>query len=299
MDNTELLRAELTRSNQRIEELEFKAEELSDFIENATLPLHWVNGSGIVTWVNQAELDFLGYKREEFLGKHISNFHADQDVIEDILSRLINKETLINAPARLVCRSREIKDVLINSNVLWKDDKIIHTRCFITDVTELKKDLVTKTAMIESLQENMKMTELRYSRMIAEVEDYAIILLDIDGTIMNWNKGAEKIKGYKAKDIIGQNFRIFYLPQDRQSMLPETLIREATLNGRAMHEGLRVRSDGATFWGTIVITALHDEYGNVIGFTKVTRNLTQRDAKLLTQDKNKVQASANGLKKEA
>jgi PAS domain S-box-containing protein len=135
------------------------------------------------------------------------------------------------------------------------------------------------------MQDKMKRTEERFHKMILEVEDYAIILLDRDGTILNWNKGAQKIKGYKEKDIVGQNFRIFYLPQDRQEQLPEKLIAEAVENGRAHHEGLRVRSDGTTFWGKIVITALHDDDNNVIGFTKVTRDLTERRDAKTTIDK--------------
>ena len=112
-----------------------------------------------------------------------------------------------------------------------------------------------------------------HKRMIEEIQDYAIILLDIDGTILTWNKGAEAIKGYKEKEIIGQNFRLFYLPKDREAKLPEQLIDLATREGRARHIGKRVRKDGTTFWGSILITALHDDNGSVIGFTKLTKEL--------------------------
>lgn len=118
--------------------------------------------------------------------------------------------------------------------------------------------------------------EYRFQRMIEEVEDYAIILLDTDGYIKNWNKGAQKIQGYREDEIVGKNFSVFYLPQDRLDGIPNKLIGEARENGRATHEGWRVRKDGSTFWGNIVITALHDESENVIGFTKVTRDLTER-----------------------
>ncbi|MGZ4054291.1 MAG: PAS domain-containing protein [Bacteroidia bacterium] len=113
--------------------------------------------------------------------------------------------------------------------------------------------------------------------MISEIQDYAIILLDLDGTILSWNIGVEKIKGYKEHEILGQNFRIFYLPQDRQAKLPEQLIELAIREGRARHIGRRVRRDGTIFWGSIHITALHDDNGNVIGFTKLTRELADRE----------------------
>ncbi|WPQ62576.1 PAS domain S-box protein [Chitinophaga sancti] len=120
------------------------------------------------------------------------------------------------------------------------------------------------------------LSEERYHKMVEEVEDYAILLLDIDGRIMNWNKGAEKIKGYKEAEIIGRNFRIFYRQEDQQRQLPEKLIQQARSTGKAIHEGWRVRKDGTTFWGSIVITALHDDHHNIIGFSKVTRDLTER-----------------------
>lgn len=125
--------------------------------------------------------------------------------------------------------------------------------------------------------------EQLYQKMIEEVQDYAILLLDINGNVQNWNKGAEKIKGYTEADILGKNFSLFYLPQDQASNLPKTLINEAIENGRATHEGWRVRKDGSIFWGSVVITALHDDNEAVIGFTKVTRDLTER--KLAEEEK--------------
>lgn len=115
--------------------------------------------------------------------------------------------------------------------------------------------------------------EQLYKKMVAEISDYAIILMDADGTILTWNKGAQQIKGYKESEILGQNFRIFYLPDDRQARLPENLIELAIREGRARHVGRRVRKDGTIFWGSILITAIHDEDNNVVGFTKLTREL--------------------------
>jgi PAS domain S-box-containing protein len=118
-----------------------------------------------------------------------------------------------------------------------------------------------------------ELLEQLHKQMIAEIQDYAIILLDIDGTILSWNQGVKKIKGYTEEEIIGQNFRIFYLPQDRQAGLPEQLISLAIKEGRARHIGRRIRRDGTIFWGSILITALHDEDGAVIGFTKLTKEV--------------------------
>lgn len=114
-------------------------------------------------------------------------------------------------------------------------------------------------------------------QMVREIQDYAIILMDLDGTILTWNKGAQSIKGYKEEEIVGQNFRIFYLPRDREEGLPEKLIELAMREGRARHIGRRVRRDGTTFWGSILITALHDDEGEVIGFTKLTKELGENE----------------------
>lgn len=135
---------------------------------------------------------------------------------------------------------------------------------------------------IEERTATLKKSEERYHKMVEEVQDYAILLLDKNGYILNWNKGAEQIKGYTEAEIVGKNFRIFYQPGDREEKLPERLITEAYETGRARHEGWRVRKDGTKFWGSVVITALHDENNNVIGFSKVTRDLTE---KKLTEDK--------------
>jgi PAS domain S-box-containing protein len=118
--------------------------------------------------------------------------------------------------------------------------------------------------------------EEQYHKMVEEVEDYAILMLDRGGIIRNWNKGAEKIKGYAESEIVGRHFRIFYTREDREAGLPEELVDEATKRGKAVHEGWRVRKDGTTFWGSIVITALHDSEGRVVAFSKVTRDLTAR-----------------------
>jgi PAS domain S-box-containing protein len=143
---------------------------------------------------------------------------------------------------------------------------------------ELEEKVKQRTILLEKRNEELKLSEERYTKMTEEVEDYAIILLDRDGTILNWNKGAQKIKGYDETEIVGSNFSVFYLEEDRNSNLPGRLIKTAMEEGRAAHEGFRRRKDGSKFWGSVVITALHDDSNKVIGFTKVTRDLTEKKA---------------------
>ncbi|MGZ5248535.1 MAG: sensor histidine kinase, partial [Flavitalea sp.] len=145
-----------------------------------------------------------------------------------------------------------------------------------------EKVFEAKTLDLKIKNEELKKSEERYHKMVEEVEDYAIILLDENGFIRNWNKGAEKIKGYKEQEILGKSFQVFYQPHDRESGLPFKLINEARTKGKAIHEGWRLRSDGSKFWGSIVLTALHGQQNEILGFSKVTRDLTERK---LAEDK--------------
>ena len=111
---------------------------LRDFIETSTIGLHWVGADGTILWVNQAELDLLGYAREEYVGRNIAEFHADESVINDMLWRLTRGETLRDHPARLRHRDGSIRHVLVDSSVLFEDGKFVHTRCFTRDVTDSK-----------------------------------------------------------------------------------------------------------------------------------------------------------------
>jgi len=141
---------------------------------------------------------------------------------------------------------------------------------------ELEKKVIERTESLFRMNIELKRSEDRYYSMVNEVQDYAIILLDRDGNIRNWNKGAEKINGYKADEIIGTNFRIFYQKEDRDLQVPERLIEESVNNGKAESLGWRIRKDGTRFWASVVITSLHDDMKNVIGFSKVTRDLTDK-----------------------
>jgi len=117
-----------------------------------------------------------------------------------------------------------------------------------------------------------------YRLLVESVLDYAIFALDAGGHIRTWNAGAQRIKGWTADEIIGQHFSVFYPPEDRRARKPERELEIATANGRVEDEGWRVRKDGTRFWANVVITALRDRSGTLVGFGKVTRDLTERRA---------------------
>jgi PAS domain S-box-containing protein len=119
-------------------------------------------------------------------------------------------------------------------------------------------------------------TEESFRLLVEGVQDYAIFMLDPEGHVVTWNAGAERIKGYQPEDIIGTHFSRFYPPDAVQRGDPTAHLAMAIRDGRVEHEGFRVRKDGSHFWANVIISALRDEEGRLVGFTKVTRDLTER-----------------------
>jgi PAS domain S-box-containing protein len=253
---------------------------------------------GRLTFYNQAAADLWG--REPELGKE---FWCGSWKIYDTAGVQMILESCPTAVALREKKTVEGREVVVerpngsrvyvlpHSQPLFNEQgEIYGAVTMLTDISDKKKKEIAlrKTEQkyrelseslekkVEKRTQTLKKSEERYHKMVEEVQDYAILLLDKKGNIMNWNKGAENIKGYPEKEIIGKNFSIFYLQSDRDDQLPQKLIKQAETTGKAMHEGWRLRKDGTTFWGYIVITALHDDKGNVIGFSKVTRDLTER-----------------------
>ncbi|HTE34076.1 MAG TPA: PAS domain S-box protein, partial [Chryseolinea sp.] len=210
------------------------------------------------------------------LGKHISIFYTSEDRARNLPQQLINEATTTGRAGHEGWRVRK------DGTLFWGSISItaLHDdRGYVIGYAKVTRDLTERRQAEEELKqkhEALKISEQRYHLMISEVQDYAIILLDRDGIVLNWNKGAQHIKQYREDEIVGKHFRIFYLEEDQRNKLPERLIKEAAQRGKATHEGWRQRKDGSHFWGSIVITALHDQSGNFIGFSKVTRDLTER-----------------------
>jgi PAS domain S-box-containing protein len=228
----------------------------------------------IMNWNKGAE-KIKQYKEYEVVGKHFSIFYLQEDIDDHLPQKLLNEAYEAGRSAQEGWRKRKDNTKFwgtITITALHDDNNEV------IGYSKVTRDLTDKKASDDKL----RMSEERYHQMIAEVEDYAIILLSVDGVIENWNLGAQKIKGYETKEIIGRKFEVFYTEEDRKTGLPGKLLNIAKEAGKATHEGWRVRKDGTKFWGLIVITALHNKEGNIIGFSKVTRDLTQ---KKLSDDK--------------
>jgi PAS domain S-box-containing protein len=144
----------------------------------------------------------------------------------------------------------------------------------------------------------LRESERRFRLLVEAVQDYAIFTLDADGHVDSWNVGAERLKGYKASEIVGQHFSAFYPPEDIEAGKPQRELSTAANDGRVEDEGWRVRKDGSRFWANVIITATKDAHGGVIGFSKVTRDFTERMLvqQSLQDSKRKLQDSEQSLR---
>jgi PAS domain S-box-containing protein len=136
--------------------------------------------------------------------------------------------------------------------------------------------MASDTTHRATLREQLQASEKRFRLLVESVRDYAIFMLDPEGRIVSWNLGAERIKGYRADEIVGEHFSRFYPPEDVAAGKPARGLEVAEREGRVEDEGWRVRKDGSRFWANVVITALRDAGGRLVGFAKVTRDLTER-----------------------
>ena len=145
------------------------------------------------------------------------------------------------------------------------NDQVLYVFAQVQDIT------AQRTA-----EEQLQRSEERFRLLVGAVEEYAIYMLDVDGVVMSWNAGARRIKGYDARDVVGQHFRVFYPEDDQRTGHPERNLAAALRDGSYAEEGWRVRRDGTRFWASVVITAVRDGRGTHVGFAKVTRDQTEQ-----------------------
>jgi PAS domain S-box-containing protein len=162
---------------------------------------------------------------------------------------------------------RQHSDVVPNENKMMLSSEEASLRSL--------AQLQLKAQMLEK-ELALRRSEQRFQLFVEAVRDYAIFMLDPEGHVATWNRGAERIKGYKASEIIGSHFSRFYPEQDLQAGKPQWELKVAAKEGRFEDEGWRIRKDGSRFWANVIITAVHDETGKLIGFGKVTRDSTER-----------------------
>lgn len=222
----------------------------------------------IVTW-NDGGKYIQAYSASEILGKHFSIFYTS----DDLLSKKPEMELLIARQTGMY--QEEGWRVKKNGSVFWAS--IVLTALYndhnaLIGYSKVTRDLSDRQKNAESLRES----EERYRSIVEQVIDYGIFMMDEKGRIVSWNEGAKRIKGYDAREIIGKYFSIFYQEEDILNGKPAYELKVARAEGKYEEEGWRLRKDGTRFWANIVITAIYNAERNLIGFSKVTRDLTER-----------------------
>jgi PAS domain S-box-containing protein len=256
---------DISERKQAQERIAQSEKHLTDFFDNASVGLHWVSPDGTILRANQCELDLLGYTHDEYVGHKITEFHADQDVIDDILMRLVSGETLDNYPARLLSKDGSIKHVLINSNVYMENGVFTHTRCFSRDVTD------------RMAAENQLRTSEAKLKAILETAADAIITIDTHGRIQSYNPAAEEMFGYSVQEVLQEN--ISMLMPSPYSEYSDSYLANYMRTGEKKvigigREVIGLRKDGSTFPLELAVSEVQQEGMHL--FTGVVRDISDR-----------------------
>ena len=221
----------------------------------------------VLTWNAGAER-FKGYRAEEIIGSHFSRFYPPEALARGLPDAELEVASEVGSFEDEGWRVRK------DGTLFWADVVITAMRDDsgeLVGYAKVTRDLTQR----RSHEESLRLSEERFRLMIEGVTEYAIFMLDVNGRVATWNVGAQRIKGYAADEIIGQHFSVFYPQEAKDSGWPEHELKEATEKGRFIDTGWRVRKDGTTFWANVTITAMRDETGKLIGFAKLTRDLTE------------------------
>jgi PAS domain S-box-containing protein len=231
--------------------------------------IYMIEPDGTVASWNPGASRLKGYTAEEIIGKSFANFYTPEDRQTGLPQRALEEA------GRLGKYSSEGWRVRKDGSRFWASvviDAIKDRQQKLIGFAKITRDVTDRREADQRLIES----ERRYRRLVEAVVDYAIFQLDPTGIVTSWNSGAQRIKGYAATEIIGSHFERFYTEEDRAAGVPQRALAEAAENGRFDAEGWRVRNDGTKFWALVVIDRILDENGELIGFAKVTRDITER-----------------------
>lgn len=225
-------------------------------------------GGYILTW-NAGARRFKGYDDAEIIGQHFSRFFTPEDLAAGL------PETILQTAVEEGHYESEGQRVRKDGQLIWVHvvvDPILSDDGSLAGFAKITRDITDRRAVDQSLFA----AEQRFRLLVQGVRDYAIYMLDLEGRVTNWNAGAEAIKGYPAAEIIGQHFSRFYTQEDRDRGEPAMALESALRDGRYEREAERLRKDGSRFWAHIVLDPIHDERGELIGFAKITRDISEK-----------------------
>ncbi|WP_370644863.1 PAS domain S-box protein [Microvirga sp. ACRRW] len=231
--------------------------------------IYMLDPNGIIASWNSGAQRFKGYIESEILGEHFSRFYTDEDRATELPRRALE------TAAREGKFEAEGWRVRKDGGRFWAHvviDPIWDAKGNLIGYAKITRDLTERRKAEEALKES----EQRFRLLVQGVTDYAIYMLDPEGYVSNWNPGAQRIKGYTEDEIRGKHFSRFYTDEDRARGLPQRALEIARREGRFDAEGWRVRKDGTRFWASVVIDPIYNDMKRLIGFAKITRDITER-----------------------
>jgi PAS domain S-box-containing protein len=242
--------------------------QLSEIVEQAADFIGMTDEEGRLIYLNGAGRRMLGLsENEDITVNRIADFHP-ASAADPINVGLLHAERAGAWHGETVLERKDGSQVPVSQTIVAHRNGQGEIQAF----SIIARDLTESSRAVEALWKS----EERFRLLVERVKDYAILMLDPEGRIVSWNEGAERIKGYRAEEIIGQSVARFYTPEDIERGHPEDLLKKAEAEGQAEDEGWRVRKDGSRFWADVSVTALRDGLGRLRGFAKVTRDLTER-----------------------
>lgn len=225
-----------------------------------------IDPDGVIRYANDAVFDLLGYARSEVLNQPFHFlYNGDMFRCSYDLDTVTRNKKIISEGWRYKKDKTPLWVETRLSAIYDQEQKLAGYSCL----------MINRTAQKEKELAILKREE-RYRLMVQGVRDYAIFLLDVNGYITTWNEGAQRTKGYRENEIIGKHFSIFYTSEDLQTNKPARELEIALATGKYEEEGWRIKKNGSVFWANVIITALFNENNELIGFSKVTRDLTER-----------------------
>jgi PAS domain S-box-containing protein len=231
--------------------------------------IYMLDVNGTVTNWNRGAERIKQYAADEVVGRHFSMFYTPEDRRAGLPARALSTALVEGRFETEGWRIRKDGTRFWASTVV---DRIYDDEGRHIGYAKITRDISDRKAALEALEQS----ERQFRLLVAGVVDYALFMLDPNGVIANWNAGAEHIKGYTAAEIVGQHMSVFYTDPDRAAGLPALALQTAAAQGRYEAEAWRMRKDGSLFWANVVIDAIHDEDGQLIGFAKITRDITER-----------------------
>ncbi|WP_280177747.1 PAS domain S-box protein [Bosea sp. CS1GBMeth4] len=223
----------------------------------------------VISW-NPGARRFKGYEDHEIIGQSFARFYTEEDRAAGLPQRALRRaaeEGRFESEGWRVRKdgtrfwAHAVVDPILNPST----GRVLGYAKVTRDLTERRES-----------EQALRASEEKFRLLVQGVTDYAIYMIDRDGVVTNWNLGAQRIKGYAPDEIVGRHFSLFYTPEDRERGEPQKTLQAAVENGSTEKEGWRVRKDGRRFWASIVIDPIRDDSGEIIGFAKVTRDLTER-----------------------